>query len=112
PGGGGAGLGGRVTIRNVCSFITLYVRVLKKIAMLMQYIRADLRHARYEILADDGSFYGEIPECNGVYTNATTLEDCREQLAEVLEEWVFFLIHRHLPLPVIDGIELTIKEVA
>ena len=54
--------------------------------MLVQYIRAALRHARYEILADDGSFYGEIPECNGVYANATTLEDCREQLAEVLEE--------------------------
>jgi predicted RNase H-like HicB family nuclease len=86
--------------------------VLKEIAMLVQYIRAALRHARYEILADDGSFYGEIPECNGVYANATTLEDCREQLAEVLEEWVLFRVHQHLPLPVIDGIELTIKEVA
>ena len=80
--------------------------------MLVQYIRAALRHARYEILADDGSFYGEIPDCNGVYANATTLEDCREQLAEVLEEWVFFRVHQHLPFPVIDGIELTIKEVA
>jgi len=86
--------------------------MLKETAMLVQYIRAALRHARYEILADDGSFYGEIPECNGVYVNATTLEDCREQLAEVLEEWVFFRVHQHLPLPVIDGIELTIKEVA
>jgi predicted RNase H-like HicB family nuclease len=80
--------------------------------MLLQYIRAALRHARYEILADDSSFYGEILECNGVYANATTLEDCREQLAEVLEEWVLFRVHQHLPLPVIDGIELTIKEVA
>jgi hypothetical protein len=33
-------------------------------------------------------------------------------LAEVLEEWVLFRVHQHLPLPVIDGIELTIKEVA
>ena len=57
-------------------------------------------------------YYGEIPECNGVYANATTLEDCREQLAEVLEEWVFVRVHQLLPLPVIDGIELTIKEVA
>ena len=80
--------------------------------MLGQYIRAALGHARYEILPDDGSFYGEIPECNGVYANAVALEDCREQLAEVLEEWVLFRVHQHLPLPVIDGIELTIKEVA
>ena len=80
--------------------------------MLVQYIRAALRHARYEILADDGSFYGEIPECNGVYANAAALEDCREQLAEVLEEWIVFRVHQHLPLPVMDSIELTIKEVA
>jgi hypothetical protein len=31
-------------------------------------------------------------------------------LEEVLEEWVLFRISRHLPMPVVDGIELTIKE--
>jgi predicted RNase H-like HicB family nuclease len=80
--------------------------------MLLEYIDAALRHARYEILKDDGTYYGEIPECNGVYANAATLEACREELREVLEEWVLFRVHRHLSLPIIDGIELTIKEVA
>ena len=80
--------------------------------MLMKYIQTALRHAKYEILTDDGSFYGEIPVCNGVYANAMTLEECREQLEEVLEEWILFRVHKHLPLPVVDGIELTIKEVA
>jgi predicted RNase H-like HicB family nuclease len=80
--------------------------------MLLEYIDAALRHARYEILKDEGTYYGEIPECNGVYANAATLEACREELREVLEEWVLFRVHRHLSLPVIDGIELTIKEVA
>ncbi len=76
--------------------------------MLLEYIQAALHRAKYEILADEGSYYGEIPECNGVYANAGTLEDCREQLQEVLEEWVLFRVHKHLPLPAIDGIELTI----
>ncbi|MFZ2448515.1 MAG: hypothetical protein WAW37_19315 [Syntrophobacteraceae bacterium] len=80
--------------------------------MLLEYIQAGLRHARYEILPGDGSYYGEIPECNGVYANAGTLEDCREELREVLEEWVLFRVHRNLPLPVIDGLVLTIREVA
>ncbi|MBF0552058.1 MAG: type II toxin-antitoxin system HicB family antitoxin [Deltaproteobacteria bacterium] len=80
--------------------------------MLLEYIQAALRHAKYEILADDGSYYGEIPECNGVYANTETLEGCREELREVMEEWVLFRIHKNLPLPVIDGIELFIKEVA
>jgi predicted RNase H-like HicB family nuclease len=78
----------------------------------MKYIQAALRHAKYEILADDGSFYGEIPECEGVYANADSLEACREQLEEVLEEWILFRVHQNLALPVIDGIELTIKQVA
>ncbi len=79
--------------------------------MLTNYLRAALHHARYEIL-DDGTYYGEIPECNGVYADAETLEACREQLNEVLEEWLLLRISRHLPLPVIDGIELHIQEVA
>ena len=80
--------------------------------MLLEYINAALRHARYEILKDDGTYYWEIPACNGVYANAATLEACREELREVLEEWVLLRVHRHLSLPVIDGVELTIKEVA
>jgi predicted RNase H-like HicB family nuclease len=80
--------------------------------MLLEYVQAALRHAKYEILPDDGTYYGEIPECNGVYANTETLEQCREQLREVLEEWVLLRVHRNLPLPTIDGIELRIKEVA
>ena len=57
--------------------------------MLSQYIQAALRKAKYEILEDDGTFYGEIPEFQGVWANAATLEDCRNELAEVLEEWIF-----------------------
>jgi predicted RNase H-like HicB family nuclease len=79
--------------------------------MLKNYLRAALNRARYEILTDDGSFYGEIPPCNGVYANASTLEECREQLEEGLEEWVLFRIYKNLPLPVIDGHELKIREV-
>lgn len=71
-----------------------------------------MRHAKYEMLSDDGSFYGEIPICEGVYANATSLEECREQLEDVLGEWILVRVHKNLDLPVIDGMELTIKEVA
>jgi len=81
--------------------------------MLTKYLEAAMRHARYEILADDGTYYGEIPECQGVYANAPTLEECRSELAEVLEDWLLFRIYKNLPLPKIDGIELTVdKEIA
>ena len=80
--------------------------------MLTEYLRAAMRRAKYEILPDDGSFYGEIPDFQGVYANAGTLESCREELQEVLEGWVFFRVSKNLALPVVDGLELIIKKVA
>ncbi len=79
--------------------------------MLNNYIQAAMREAKYEILEDDGSFYGEIPGLQGVWGNAETLEDCRDELAEVLEEWIFLHIADNTPLPVVDGIKLAIERV-
>lgn len=80
--------------------------------MLLEYVQAALRHAKYEILPDDGFYYGEIPDCRGAYANAGSLEECREQLREVLEEWVLFRVHKNLPIPTIDGISLSVTKVA
>lgn len=80
--------------------------------MLTRYLQAALRRATYEILEGGGRFYGELPDCPGVYATGETLESCREELAEVLEEWVLFRVSRNLPLPVVDGIELKIRDVA
>jgi len=80
--------------------------------MLLDYLKAAMRHAHYEILSDDGSFYGEIPECNGVYANAVSLEACRDELEEVLEEWVLFRVYKNLAIPVIDGFEISVREAA
>lgn len=80
--------------------------------MLSNYIRAAMHLAKYEILPDDGSFYGEIPGFDGVYANSDGLEACREELEEVLEEWILLRISKNLSLPKVGGIELAIKEVA
>jgi len=79
--------------------------------MLQAYIRGALGRAHYEILEDDGSYYGEIAGFEGVYANAESLEKCREELEEVLEEWVLFRVSRNLPLPTVDGIELRVRKV-
>jgi predicted RNase H-like HicB family nuclease len=78
--------------------------------MLTKYLEAAMRHARYEILADDGTYYGEIPKCRGVYANAPTLEECRIELEQVLEDRILFRIYKNLPIPRIDGIKLTVKK--
>ena len=77
--------------------------------MIREYIDAAMRKARYEILEEDKSFYGEIPECQGVWANAKTLEECREGLESAMESWMLYRISKHLPMPVLDGIDLVIK---
>jgi predicted RNase H-like HicB family nuclease len=78
--------------------------------MLTEYISAAMKEATYEILSDDGRFYGEIPGFDGVYASADILEDCREELEQVLEEWIFFRVSRGLVLPTVRGVELAVKE--
>lgn len=79
--------------------------------MLIAYIQAAMRQAIYELL-EDGTYYGEIPSFQGVWANEAALEACREELQSVLEDWILVRVADHLPLPVVDGLELTIKEVA
>jgi len=53
--------------------------------MITEYIAAALRHARYEILPDDGGIYGHVPDLPGVWANEDTLEATREDLRVTLE---------------------------
>mgnify|MGYP005847831427 CR=1 FL=1 len=79
--------------------------------MLREYVRGAMARAHYEIVEDDGSYYGEIPGFEGVYANAPTLEACRDDLEEVLEEWLLFRISRNLGVPVVNGIDLRVRKV-
>lgn len=80
--------------------------------MLREYVRGAMHRARYEILEDDQTYYGEIPGFEGVYANAESLEACREELEEVLEEWVLFRVSRTLEVPEVNGINLQVRKVS
>jgi predicted RNase H-like HicB family nuclease len=80
--------------------------------MLTEYIQAALRKARYDILPSEGGYFGEIPGFRGVYATTPTLESCRKELREVLEEWILLRVAKNLPLPEVDGVRLRVKRVA
>ena len=80
--------------------------------MLTDYIKAAMHQAKYEILEDDGTFFGKIPGFQGVWANAATLEECRDELGEVLEEWIFLNLADKTPVPVVDGLTLTVERVS
>ncbi len=79
--------------------------------MLKEYISAAMNKAKYDIL-EDKTYYGEIPEFKGLFANESNLEECRNELEDTLEDWILLSISKHLPLPVIDGIELKVEETA
>jgi predicted RNase H-like HicB family nuclease len=71
-----------------------------------------MHQARYEVLPEDGEYYGQIPGFDGVWASADTLEACRDELAEVLEDWILVRVAMRLPIPPVDGIELKVQGVA
>jgi len=72
--------------------------------MIIEYLSEAMRRAKYKIL-EDGTYYGWIEELPGVWATAETLEECREELKSVVEDWLilgFKLGHHIVPLGNID----------
>jgi predicted RNase H-like HicB family nuclease len=78
--------------------------------MLFEYVQKAVEKARYKQL-DDGTWYAEIPGFAGVWANGKTVEACRRELWEVLEEWVVLKLRDRESLPKVRGATVRIKEV-
>lgn len=78
--------------------------------MFAEYLQAAMSHAQYERI-EDGSYFGSIPGFQGVWANGKTEEAVRQELLEVLEEWILLGIAKHDTLPVVDGRAVVVPEV-
>jgi predicted RNase H-like HicB family nuclease len=78
--------------------------------MLTRYLNEALEHAHYEMIKDEEPYYGEIPELPGVWASGVTLEACRRNLAEALEDWLLFSIAKSLPIPAIGSVTLKLPD--
>ena len=67
--------------------------------MLTEYIEEALRRAKYEVIDDQEPYYGQVRELKGVWATGKTLEQCRENLKEVIEGWLIVSIKKELPIP-------------
>jgi len=79
--------------------------------MLTAYIEAVMKKAKYEIIKDEEPYYGEIPSIKGIWATGKTLEECRKNLKEALEDYIIISLEKHLSLPEIDGIRITTTKV-
>ena len=79
--------------------------------MLFEYTQEALEKAVYKRL-DDGTWFAEIPGFEGVWADGNTVEQCRTELLEVLEEWLILKLRDKDPIPEVEGVDLKIKEMA
>lgn len=76
--------------------------------MIQPYIDAAMRLARYELIQDDEPYYGEVPELPGVWATGRTLEECRQNLLEVVDDWLLFRIARGMSIPPIGDTKIVL----
>lgn len=75
--------------------------------MIREYIETALKHARYELIDDEEPFYSEVPELQGVWATGRSLEECRQNLAEVIDDWILVRLSHGLAIPSLDEVQIT-----
>ena len=73
--------------------------------MLTEYIEAALRNAHYEMM-EDGRVFATIKPLKGLWADGDTVEECRTNLLDTLEDWLFISIRERMSIPKLDGISL------
>jgi len=78
--------------------------------MLLEYIEEALKRAHYEIIEDEEPYYGEVTELPGVWATGRSLEECRQNLMDVIEGWILIRLQKGLPVPPLGERRLEITQ--
>ena len=73
-----------------------FSRTVERFEMISQYVASALERAHYRSI-DNGTFAATVRGLKGVVATGTSLEACRRDLVEVIEEWVLVRVARGLP---------------
>jgi len=75
--------------------------------MIRRYLIEAMRRAKYKIL-EDGTYYGWVDELPGVWANKETLEECRNELEAVVDDWLLLGLKLGHAIPPLGEIDLNI----
>ncbi len=67
--------------------------------MFSEYIEAALSRAVYKVIENDEPYFASVPDLPGVWAAGNTIEECRRELIEVIEEWIVARLQRGLSIP-------------
>ena len=73
--------------------------------MLSEYVRASrVASGNLRDAPEGEGFFAEVPALPGVWANANTLEECRDALREVIDDWILVRARHQLELAILDGV--------
>jgi predicted RNase H-like HicB family nuclease len=76
--------------------------------MFAEYIQAALKHAEYTVI-EDGTYMATVDSLQGVIAIGDTIEECRQDLIEVIEGWVALRLRMGDAIPPVDGITIEVS---
>ncbi len=76
--------------------------------MITKYIAKALERAAYEPI-EHGSYCATVRGLRGVLATGPSVEECRQNLAEVVEEWLLVRVAKHLPIPTLGGVTIRVR---
>lgn len=79
--------------------------------MITEYCNKAIEKAEYRKL-EDGTWFAEIPGFKGVWANGMSVEACRKELIDVLEEWLILKLRDKDSIPTVEGLKIEIRNVA
>ena len=75
--------------------------------MFTEYVQNVMEKlAGYELIDDAQPYYGTIRGFQGVWARGKTLQECAQNLREVLEEWLLLKIRKRKVVPTVRQYDL------
>jgi predicted RNase H-like HicB family nuclease len=76
--------------------------------MFAEYIQAALWRAEYKVI-EDGTYMATVEGLRGVIAIGDTVEECRQDLIEVVDGWVALRLKMGDGVPSIDGVTIDVS---
>jgi predicted RNase H-like HicB family nuclease len=67
--------------------------------MLAHFLDVAMELAHFDIIQEDGTFWGEVPGFQGVWARHQTLAGCQRELREALSDWIALRLKLGLEIP-------------
>ena len=77
--------------------------------MFDNYLSKVLQKAEYKLL-DDGNWFASVPGFEGVWANGKTVEETRNELIEVIEDWLILKLKDNEKVPFFEIGDLAFSE--